>query len=213
MKRIFAILLALCMVFTLAACGSPSNGGGANKPDESQLKGKAENGVYENAYLNLSIALPENWIFYDEEQMAQVNGMTAELFGEGNVADAIDKSGQFMDMMMGNAQGSSVNLLIRKMETALALFTDEQIFDNVKDEMKKQFEDVGFTVEKIETITMKVGGEDRAVCHMVLNGGYTVDEYQIWYRPKNAKYMGILTLALMGGDEPQQYLDGFKALN
>lgn len=182
-------------------------------PEEKNLRGVMGEDAYTNEFLNLRIARPQGWIFYTEEQMAQVNNMTAELFEKTDVAEVIAKSGQMMDLMMANTAGNSMNLILQPKQAALDLYSDEQIFQLSEETMKAQFGAAGMELKTFEPTTMSVGGQDRTVLHMVLNAnGADVDEYQIWFR-EQSDYMGVLTLALMDGSEAQPILDGISTLN
>jgi hypothetical protein len=214
MKKILAIVLALCMIFSFAACGSkadpaPNGGSGNEEPalDESKLSGETKESVYENEYLNLKVTLPAGWSFYDKDQIAAVNNMTVEAYEGTSVAESVSKAGQYMTMMMASPAGCSFNLLIQTKDKQYNLFTDEQLFTNSESEMKKQFESSGISMQKYEVLTLTIGGENRTVLHMILDFGVLMDEYQLWYRTKNGNYMGVLTLAVPDGTDPQPYLE------
>ena len=222
MKRVITILLVLCMMLSFASCGSknepapqnPDNGSQSEavQLDESKLKGETSDSAYTNEYLGLRIVLPAGWSFYTEEQMAMVNNMTADAYKDTDVADAINNAGQYMAMMMANLTGSSYNLIVQPKNPLIDNYTDEQIFQNVESEMKKQFESANVRVNKFETVKLQVAGEERDVLHMVLDFGYIMDEYQLWYRPEGGKYIGVLTLAIPEGSDPTPFLDWITKL-
>ncbi len=260
MRRILVLILALCLIFTLAACAkdqpAPATTAApkteapateapkteapateapkteapateapkteapvtteapATEPDEkAALRGTLTADTYTNEMLELQIAKPKGWIFYTDEQIAQVNNMTAEAMQGSDIAELIGKNGQFMDMMMSDAVGNSLNLIIQPKQALLDLYTDEQIFTLSEETMKAQFSAAGMTVGTFEPKTMQVGGKERMVLHLVLSAnGMEIDEYQIWFR-NEAAYMGILTLALLDGSDPQPILDGISSIN
>ncbi len=217
MKRVITILLVLCMMLSFASCGSknepapqnPDNGSQNEpaKPDESKLKGETTDSAYTNEYLGLRIVLPAGWSFYTEEQMAMVNNMTADAYKDTDVSQAVSSAGQYMTMMMANITGSSYNLIVQPKNPLIDNYTDEQIFQNVESEMKRQFESTNIKVNKFETVKLQVAGEERDVLHMVLDFGNIMDEYQVWYRPEGGNYMGVLTLAIPEGSDPKPFLD------
>ena len=227
MKKIYALLLALCLLLGLAACGSAPTSSvpvdaaqasaetqpEAQEPEvQESLRGSIADGIYENGMLNLRITCPEGWIFYDDEQIAQINNMTGELLSSTDVADLLGKNGQFMDMMLANGSGNSVNLILQPKQEQLALYSDEQIFTLSESTFKEQFAAAGIEVSLYEPLTMQVGGQERTVLHMVLAGDPDVNEYQIWYRDSDA-YMGILTVAIADGSDVQSILDGITSLS
>ena len=127
--------------------------------------------------------------------------------------DLIGRNGQFTDMMMVTLAGNSINLILQPKNALLDMYTDEQIFTLSADAMKSQFTAAGYSVETFEPVKMEIAGQERTILHMVLNaGGVMADEYQIWLR-SDCDYMGILTVAILDGSDPQPILAGITALN
>lgn len=223
MKQIVTLILALCLILSLAACGETTKPSGTSAQNDapattesvqdSELRGTLETDAYVNSYLKLRIARPEGWTFYTEEQIAQVNNTTAALFEKTDIADMIAKSGQMMDMMMSDISGNSMNLIIQPNQAALASYSDEQVFQLSEQAMKAQFESAGMSISTFEPKTVQVGGQERTALHLIMNAnGAEVEEYQIWFRDRD-KYMGILTVALTDGSDPQSILDGITTQN
>ena len=182
-------------------------------PIAEGVRGVVSEDAYENEMLDLRIALPEGWVFYTDEQIAQVNNITAETLAGTDVAELIGKNGQFMDMMMAGGTGSNMNLMLQPKQAVLDAYSDEQIFTLSEATFKAQFEASGMEVKSFEPVEMQVGGETRTVLHIGMRtNGMELDEYQIWLR-NEADYMGVLTLAIMDGSDPQPILDGITKLN
>lgn len=258
MKRILILTLALCLIFSLAACAkenspatteAPKTDAPATteapkteapatteapeteapttteapatteaptdtEPDEiAPVRGEKTKDAYINESLNLKIAKPKGWFYYTDEQMAQISNMTVDAYKETDVAEIIEKSGQLMDLMMADLGGSNLNLLIQPKNPMLDLYSDEQIFTLSEEMFKTQFLAAGMEVKDYEAVSMQVGGEEHTVLHLVLTmQGAEVDEYQIWFRG-DSDYMGIATLSIQDGSDPQLILDGITALN
>ncbi len=182
-------------------------------PTSEEIRGTITDSAYENEALNLRIARPEGWTFYDDDQIAQVNNVTAEIMAGTDVAELIGKNGQFMDMMMANLSGNNLNLILQPKQAVLDAYSDEQIFTLSEATYKAQFSAAGMETKVYEPVTMKVGGEDRTVLHLVMvSNGIEINEYQIWYRT-DADYMGVLTVGLTDGSDVQPILDGITGLN
>lgn len=225
MKRLSMILLALCLMLALVACGEGNQTSStANTPETTsapetenvgtkEIRGKVEGDAYTNDYLNLSIERPQGWAFYTEDQIAEMNGFTTELYEETDIADIVAEAGQQTDMMMSDGGSNSLNLIIQPSQSTLETLTDEQIFQFSEKTVQDQLNAVGWTIDKYEAVTMQVGGEDRSVLHMAITAnGVSFDEYQIWIRP-SGDYMATLTLALQKDMDPQPVLDGIKNLH
>ena len=184
------------------------------EPDEiAPVRGEKTNDAYINESLNLKIAKPKGWFFYTDEQMAQISNMTVDAYKETDIAEIIEKSGQLMDLMMADLGGSNLNLLIQPKNAMLDAYTDEQIFTLSEEMFRTQFQSAGMEVKNYEAVAMEVGGEEHTVLHLLLTvQGVEVDEYQIWFRG-DSDYMGIATLSIQDGSDPQPILDGITALN
>ena len=228
MKQALSLLLALCLLLGLAACsgGDQPTQKPAGAEDSQQttaaattgkepvdVHGTIENDAYINECLNLKILCPDGWFFYTEEQIAQANNLSAELFKDTNLSEIVESAGQAMDMMLSDGAQSSMNLIIQQEMPAIKAYTDEQVFKLSEMSIKSQISSAGWEIRDFNPKTMTVGGEDRMVLYMALTAnGVKFEEYQIWFRT-GGDYMGVLTLALMDGRDPQPYLDGIFTLH
>ena len=106
MKKWLALLLAMMMVFALAACGNTDNKG--NDAKEFARGSWAEN-VYTNDSLGLTVTVPENWEIADDEELAKLMGLTVEnLSGEG-ISEEFLKAQNTYDMKAQDSElGSNV---------------------------------------------------------------------------------------------------------
>lgn len=231
MKNKIAIIIAMCLILSLVACVSrPTILSAENteaieatvtvtkptsttEPDKLEaVRGRVSEDAYVNEMLDLKIVKPEGWVFYTDEQIAQVNNLTYEAMQDSDIAEQISKNGQFMDMMMSDVNGNSVNLVLQARQPLLSLYTDEQAFAMNEESMKTLLASSGMIVTTYETVNMQIGGEERSVLHMVLETSQQINEYQIWYR-NDERYMGILTVTTIGETEPQSILDGVTRIN
>ncbi len=251
MRKFYALLLALCLLFTITACKSSnapstepstpepesqtSDDGSSetqapdtdspdsddptqdtpdtDAPSQEVIRGVITDSVYENTLLNLRIQLPNGWVFYNDEQIAEVNNITADMLSGTDAADFIGKNGQLMDMVMTDAKGNNTNLLLQPKPDGLDIYTDEQIFTLSEEIVKSNLSKAGMDITVYEPITMNVGGQERSVLHMVLSvNGNELEEYQLRYR-NDSDYMGVLTVAILDGSDVQPILDGFTDMN
>ena len=80
MKKILAIMLALTMVLSFAACsGEEENETKEIVPE----RGTVENGIYKNSVFGISFEFGENWSVLSDEEIAIAMGVAAEeIYGE-----------------------------------------------------------------------------------------------------------------------------------
>lgn len=182
-------------------------------PEDRSIRGVVEENVYTNEYLGLRVALPEDWIFYTEEQIAMIYQLSVEMWEDADAAELIASNGQIMDMGAMCADGSSVNLILQENPAALDGFTDLLIFQLSEEVITTQMKAGGMEVVYYDPMTAQISGEDHAVLHMVVKkDDVEIEEYQLWFR-SGSDYMGILTFTLMGEEDLQDILNGVTTLN
>lgn len=237
MKRILVLCLALCLIFGLCACAgnpvlptvpnseardteaAPSTQADTQAAPEADPEGSGRGVIdgdsYANETLNLKIQLPEGCVFYTQEQIAQANHISADLFAETDLADAISQAGQLIDVIFTDASGNNTNVLIQPNNPALANLGMEQVFAASEESFRSQFSSSGIELSSYEVVTLSFLGEDTPVLHMKLesdNGDF--DEYQVWATGLSQDYMAIITVAFPGeGGDPQPWLDSFSKLH
>ena len=144
MKKIFAILLVVSMVFALAACGSDKEGnsgllgnynGGSDKEGNSGLLGN-NNGssvtlsrmkltrgtiigdVYTNISMGITFTKGDSWEYYTDEQLAELMGTTTEMMGV-DYEQLLENTGSVYDMMViDNNTGSNVLVMVEDLKAS-----------------------------------------------------------------------------------------------
>lgn len=82
MKKLFALILALIMLFSFAGCSEETEP--AEKTEVTPARGTAENGTYENTAFGVKFEAGENWYFLTDAEIASAMGIAAEeMYGEG----------------------------------------------------------------------------------------------------------------------------------
>ena len=196
------------------ATEAPTTEAPATQPaGQSSALGSMEGDSYVNEYLKFSFKRPNGWTFYTTEQIAQVNNITADMLKGTDTAELLKRTGQFTDMMASGGDGSTVNLLIQPNQASLDGFSDQQIFQLSEQTFKTQMQAAGMEVLSYEPITVQISGQDHDALHMVLKAnGTELEEYQLWFRG-SPEYMGVLTFALLGEGDLQEYLDCISLSN
>lgn len=150
MKRATTLLLALVMVFTLAAI-SP-----AARAEDNFGTGTIEDNVYWNETMKIGCALDETWYFYSEEEILEANGMTADML-EGKIAEMIENGGAITDMFAQNLEtGATLNVVFERVSLANSLLYNEKNYieasiPTVEEAFAQMgIEDVAFTVQEAE---------------------------------------------------------------
>ena len=150
MKRATILLLALVMVFTLAAI-SP-----AARAEDNFGTGTIQDNVYWNETMKIGCALDETWYFYSEEEIMETNGMTADML-EGKIAEMIENGGAITDMFAQNLEtGATVNVVFDRVSLPDSLLYNEKSYIDASTATLEEaltqmgIEDVAFTVQEAE---------------------------------------------------------------
>lgn len=129
MKRYISLLLAAVMALTMTACGGRSDTdtediGGTVRPgvtentgtgtvqpgtdDETQdgfEPGSVSGGVYANEFAGIGCKLDDSWVFYTQEQMAELNGVLTEGTDSEDVKAMLADSPSIFDMYAVSTDG------------------------------------------------------------------------------------------------------------
>ena len=205
MKKSIALILALCMVLSLAACGGSSN----NAPAAKLNRGTINGDTYTNQYFDLSFKLPSGWTFYGDEDTAAMSGLKPEDINADDLTTLVDEKKQVMVCYAYSGTGTSVNILITSDMKAIVKYSDEEMFKMVMEDMKAQFAEQGIELVHTEIQKAKLFGEEKAVLKMDINYmGLTINEYQFWVRPSSG-YGACITLAGVGLYDPADLYAAF----
>ena len=150
MKRATTLLLALVMVFTLAAI-SP-----AARAEDNFGTGTIQDNVYWNETMKIGCALDETWYFYSEEEIMEANGLTADML-EGKISEMIENGGAITDMFAQNLEtGATLNVVFERVSLPDSLLYNEKNYieasiPTVEEALTQMgIEDVAFTVQEAE---------------------------------------------------------------
>ncbi len=174
MKKILALILAVAMVFTFAACGgnedvrgdqivngSEANDGASVSSDAEFSLGSTDGLTYENKFIGLGCKLDSDWTFYTDDQIKQLNNATADMAGEEFV-EAVKNASIVYDMYaVSSNQMDNINVNLEKINSVqLAVLDIAQNFENIFPTLKQTFENMGYTNISYEVGTVKIGNKD-----------------------------------------------------
>lgn len=198
MKRALAMLLAASMIFALCACGSGKQdvGGSVSSAEPELQTGTVNGGVYENDFIGIGISLDDSWDIYDEEQLAELIGLTAEQYDDEKYVEQLKNADMFYDFFASAEQGLvTVNIIIQNLGLIYGTVLDEdKIVDMSLEQMDEQLQSAGFANVSAEKNSIDFAGAERV-------GIKSSSEYQgmAYYTQqafiKQGKYMAIVTVS------------------
>lgn len=201
MKKLFAMILALTMVLSMAACG------GSDKPYTS---GVTLGSTYTHSYFGFKCVLPEGWSYYTDEQIAQLQGYTQDMMGQ-DYADMIEKSGNAMEMYASEDSTGGIytlNVVVEKL--ANGSISEQKYAEASLNTTKAALESAGFEIDVCEASTLQFAGKSHAA--IKIHGSYLgMELFETLVVVKEGKYLACVTACSYMDDNTSDILGFFTA--
>lgn len=207
LSRFSALLLAVLMPLSLAACG-----GGGQSTDKEFSAGVTDGNTYTNEYFGFAATLDENWTMLTEEQIAQVTGQTAEALDDDNLAKMYDDGKVVMEMYGVRSDNSTVNITVENLGTINGAKYDESGYvDESLKQLPDQLSAGGFTDIKTEKTTVTFAGTEHDGIIITASVQSTA-VHEVLACVKVGNYVAVITAVTFGDSNPSEILDLFKAI-
>lgn len=183
MKKLLVLLLCLALVLSFAACSPVTNddvrGSVTQKPsvnnsdatdstpDEDAPEfsiGVNTGNKWENSYLGLGCELGEEFTFYDDDEIEELNRNTMASLGEtlgDDYLESIKDLDFFYDMYVTTEDASStINVMIEN-HSALELvgFDAKKTIEQSLPSLKTSYEGMGYTNVQVSATTLTLAGK------------------------------------------------------
>lgn len=205
MRKAIALLLVLCMVLSLCACG-----GKAEEP--SVRTGTVSGYKYENSFLGIGCELDENWTYASEEELSQIIGLTAEMFDD-EYADKLKEQDMFYDMMAVTEEGLvSINVVIQNIGLLYGVaLSEEKYLDVAEETVTQELGSAGMDNVKTARITKDFAGSEHNGIHIssTIQG---VPYYCTQMCIKQGKYIATISLYSFSEDLGDELISYFYAI-
>lgn len=163
MKRIIAMLMALVMMMSLAACG-------AGGDDVEFSRGVVDGNVYTSEFAGITFTAPDGFRYYSDEEIAVANGISDELLDVDTVETVV------YDMYCINeTNGSTIAVNFENLGALYGALLDEEAFLELSLEtFKTTFESAGIGINSMETGTIEISGQEFNCVDLVVDFGGVV---------------------------------------
>lgn len=227
MKKLFAILMTMILVLSLAACKEPADirgdyeGGATNAttqattaataPTEAFDTGRVNANKYTNAFAGITCELGTDWKFMTDEQIRQNNETALGMVGD-DYEKLLKNASSFTDMMATHVNGTdTVGITFEKLTGTNQLVTEESYVNLSKDSLKGALESMGMTNVVLTTGTEVFAGKDHHyIAVSAKYSGYDVYERLVVLRCDN--YVVVVTACTWHVDTCKTVLDNFQAI-
>lgn len=226
MKKIIEIFLLFTMVFS--ACGCQNNGSDVsckyendttevssdisndtNPSTEEFSLGEITGNVYKSDFIGISYKLDENWTFYDDEQIRELNQIAVDMAGE-EFEELIKEANIVYDMYAtDDDQLNNININLEKVNSFQLSSLD--IAENFKTSapiLINSFKNMGYENINYEIVEIEVDGKTVDALHTTaqING---LNMYQTIFQKKCNGYLASITITTYFEDTISDLIDNF----
>lgn len=239
MKKIFALMLALSLVFALTACGSEPKGSvtpndssstpapastpentpepvSEDEPEDTVGLGSMNGGTYENSFVGIGCKLGGTWTYYSDEEIIEFNGLMVDSIDDEELAGLLSNSDSFYDMVASDEMGSSVNVVLENLGLIYGHTLDASGYiDIALESLEGQLALMGVNTTTCEKVSFDFCGEKTDGIYIVGTlgvEGIEVDMYQLMACVKAGNYMACITACSYFEDITSDILDMFYAV-
>lgn len=207
LSRFSALLLAVLMPLSLAACG-----GGGQSTDKEFSAGVTDGNTYTNEYFGFAATLDENWTMLTKDQITQITGQTAEALNDENLAKMYEDGKVVMEMYGVRSDNSTVNITVENLGTINGAKYDESGYvDESLKQLPDQLSAGGFTDIKTEKTTVTFAGTEHDGITITASVQSTA-VHEVLACVKVGNYVAVITAVTFGDSNPSEILDLFKAI-
>ena len=207
LSRFSALLLAVLMPLSLAACG-----GGGQSTDKEFSAGVTDGNTYTNEYFGFAATLDENWTMLTKDQITQITGQTAEALNDENLAKMYDDGKVVMEMYGVRSDNSTVNITVENLGTINGAKYDESGYvDESLKQLPDQLSAGGSTDIKTEKTTVTFAGTEHDGITITASVQSTA-VHEVLACVKVGNYVAVITAVTFGDSNPSEILDLFKAI-
>ncbi|MGM9669404.1 MAG: hypothetical protein ACI3VZ_06575 [Faecousia sp.] len=215
MRKLLAMILVLAMILCVTACADKDDlrGQVSNNPTETDFSlGSTSGGTYENKFIGIGCTLDENWVYYTDEEILQLNQLTADALDE-NLAEELEDASSIYDMFAQNVDtGATINVNMENLGLLYgSLLSPSEYADHAMPKLTPALESMGFTDIQLEKTTCTFAGEERTAIRIVGQyNGYPLYEQLVCFKAGN--YMAVISVSILGEDATDEILGAFYAL-
>ena len=174
--------------------------------------GVLEGNTYTNAFIGITVTLGDGWVYADEEQMAAIRGMTADAMNDEELIKLLESNGSVMDMYATEETGSTVNVMLEKLNLLQTVAVTEQSYvEAAVGQLPAALENMGFENVTVETTELIFAGESHG--GIKVHGQiFGIDFYETMAVVKRGNYIACVTVASYGEDTTESVLALFRKI-
>ncbi|MBQ8539641.1 MAG: hypothetical protein IJ433_08320 [Ruminococcus sp.] len=213
MKKLLALLLSVMMIFSVTACGSTTSEdeirGEQKTSEEAYSAGSVDGLKYESTFIGIGCNLPENWSFYTDEQIRELNNVTTDAAGEEYEKLMQDAQLVYDMYAVNNNNVDSINVNLEKVDSVTLLALDmKDYYEHSVDSIETAYTNMGATNFDYTIGKVTIDGEEFDSLDVVaeING---TKLYQTAFAKKCSGYVANITITSIDEATVKSILDSF----
>lgn len=238
MKRYISLLLAAVMALTMTACGGRSDTdtediGGTVRPGVTENTGtgtvqpgtddetpdgfepgSVSGGVYANEFAGIGCKLDDSWVFYTQEQMAELNGVLTEGTDSEDVKAMLADSPSIFDMYAVSTDGlMTMNVVFQNLGLLGGAAVSAQDYVELSaGELGDTLSAYGYENVAVQVSAADFAGTEKCPAITVTGEKGGTAMYELMVCLKTGNYVYCVTLCSFTEDVTAQMAELFYAL-
>ena len=177
----------------------------------SGILGKNEGNRYENSFLGIGCELDADWTVYDEEQIAELIGLTADMMDDESISELIENSGVAYLFMAVTAEGDSVNIILENSGTYGVSASVDSYISASMETLDDALAAAGYDTIHCSTEKVDFAGEERTA--IVIEAElYGMKLYEMLVPLVYEDCVAVVTIATLNENNCEALLAEFYAL-
>ena len=184
--------------------------------DEGEFSvGTVDGNSYVNEYFGVKLGLLDGYSFVDDETLAQITGLTADMLSDNKLlAKAIEDGTATIIAYAADSTGlNNVNVTVQSNASlANAILDEEAVLKASVDQAQSALEAQGISNITYDVVEKEVAGENHKVLKM--NGEYNgIEFHNEMVNLQKGDYMLAFAATSFNGDSTDSMIDAVEALN
>ena len=185
--------------------------------EQDGVLGAVDGDVYTNAFFGIKLNVVDGYSFLDDEQIAQLGYMSAEVLGNSDITEAIESGETITDCLLADATfDNSINVTISSVDAEVSQDDAETVIDATIPYLVESFEGMGFENLACERGTTTFLGEEFPcinISFVLTQDGVSYDMSMVEVILLNDGYSATITAQAGSEDEIATLLGAFESLD
>lgn len=186
-----------------------------NTPNDSDLVelGNVSGSVYRNPSIGIACDLSANWIYANEDELAEMNELSAELFDDEELKEQLLNADMFYDFYAESTDGTAnLQVLFENLGVLYGTILDEDGYIELSlDGLEAGLSSAGMSNIQSQKKNVNFAGKSRSAIYVTSQAsGITVYQYMIPI--KTGDYMAVVVVTCSLADITENLMDMFYAI-